>query len=209
MTKRNWGFWNKSRHSCLLGFLMTCFLMLAFISGCSDSGGTSKTVYNLTGYDGINLRTGNSNLNFYSEYPWYVNATYQVFDKNGNGVSDLKVEDFQVLENGSAVSIDNSEIRLLQRNTLSQGYTYTLKTVIMIDNTPSSENYLAKQLEAAQVVVDNIDEQMQQVIAIVAYDDSGDPYLVQDFTNNETGLTVLLEPEADNTIKMFSGTTNF
>ena len=196
---------NTLNHKLLFCAFVFCLAVVAGTIGCSDSGGKAKTGYYLSGYDGVVdgqvsaqqslvSAVGNTNLRFYSEFPWFVNMTYQVFDKNQWGVGDLQVEDFTVFEDGVEVSQLVSEMNTRQRNALPSEYSYTIKTVMFLDNTPSLSVGLDKMLEAGQVVVDNIDELQQQEIAIVAYDESGEAELVQDFTKSVSDLTEALSP---------------
>ncbi|MBC2716516.1 MAG: hypothetical protein HF978_14520 [Desulfobacteraceae bacterium] len=200
---------------CLVSVFVFCLVTVAGTIGCSDSGGDNRPVYYMTGYDGVDSGlainplsivsgSGSDSLNFYSDFPWFVNVTYQVFDEDLWGYSDLVVEDFNILEDNAEVDQDKSEMNIRQRNTLPPEYEYTLKTVLLVDNTPSASLGLEKSIEAAQVVVDNIDELQQQEIAIVAYDMAGDPILIQDFTSDVSQLNErLLELEPS------FGTTNF
>jgi hypothetical protein len=185
--------------------------------GCSDSGGGgNKTSYHLTGYNGVgtdsvsgqvffNSFSGNESLDFYSHFPWYVNLTFTVFDEDGWGIGGLSADDFTVTEDGVDVPKISSEMNARQRTGLPPDFSYTLKTVLFLDNSPSLEIGLDKIIESALVVVDNIDEKRQQEIAIVAYDQAGDFEVVQDFTD-QTGLLnqALLER-----IQPSYGTTNF
>jgi len=204
MIAKNRGLLSLTTHVCLAGFLFICLVSILGTVGCSDSGGGgSKTGYHLTGYDGIvndsssgqqsiTSAVGNSGLDFYSEFPWFVNLTFQVFDEESWGVSDLTVNNFQVIEDSAEVSQDVSEMNLRRRDFLPSEYTYALKTVLFVDNTPSTSLNLEKMIEAAQVVVDDIDQKQQQEIAIVAYDEAGDFVVIQDFTSNVITLSTKL-----------------
>ncbi|MDO9262975.1 MAG: LamG-like jellyroll fold domain-containing protein, partial [Desulfosalsimonadaceae bacterium] len=168
------------------------------------------------GYDGVVSETsdtgeslvsaiGNENLKFYAEFPWFVNLTYQAFDKNQLGVANLTVDNFTVLEDGVEVSKLESEMNIRKRDALPSGYTYGIKTVLFLDNTPSSSVTLEKMLEAGQVIVDNLDAKGQQKVAIVAYDEEGEAEVVQDFTDVLTDLNLALAEG----IQQSYGTTNF
>jgi len=188
-------------HFCMIGLFIFSMVTLMGTVGCSDSGGGgSKSEYHLKGYDGVVDDTsgqaqvlvsgvGNDSLDFCAEFPWYMNMTFQVLDADSWGVSGLGVDDFTVMEDGVEVSKTASEMNIRTRTKLPSGYTYTLKTVLLLDNSPSNPIPLESMIEAAQVVVDFIDENKQQKIAIVAYDEAGgDPVLVQDFTDDLTTL---------------------
>ena len=192
----------------LISMFVFCLTAVFGTIGCSDSGGKSKPVYYMTGYQGIensdSATTNDEELTFYSEFPWFVNLTFQVFDEDEWGDSGLKIEDFDLLENSTEVDPDKSEMNIRQRNSLPPAYDYTLKTVLLIDNTPSASLDLEGSIEAARVVLDNIDELQQQEIAIVAFDEAGDPILVHDFTGKVNDLN-----DALTDLKPSFGTSNF
>ena len=202
---------------CLMLFLICCLVSVVGTIGCSDSGGgNSKTVYHLTGYDGVEMDSagnqlavvsgsGNASLNFYAEVPWFVNQTFQVSDADGWGISSFTTNDFTLMEDGVEVPKISSEMNIRQRASLPPGYTYTLKTVLFLDNSPSLAVDLDKIIEAAFVVIDNLDEERQQKIAIVAYDEAGDFTIIQGFTN-QAGL---LNQALIERVKPSYGTTNF
>ncbi len=215
MINQNRRLLNTLNHIILKGFFVFCLVAAAGIFGCSDSGGKSKTAYHLSGYDGggdgipsgeqgITSALGNTGLDFYSQFPWFVNLTFQVFDEDMWGLPDLVVENFSVMEDGVEVSQINSEMNIRKRDFLPSAYSYTIKTVLLLDNTPSTSLNLEKMIEAAQVIVDNMDEKQQQEIAIVAYDEAGDFTVIQDFTNN---ISVLNEELIN--LQPSYGTTNF
>ncbi|MFZ2630255.1 MAG: LamG-like jellyroll fold domain-containing protein [Desulfosalsimonadaceae bacterium] len=210
---------NTLNRKLLTGFFVFCLAVAAGTIGCSDSGGgKSKTGYHLSGYDGVVSETsgaqqslvsaiGNENLKFYAAFPWFVNLTYQAFDKDHLGIADLTVDNFTVLEDGVEVSKLESEMNIRKRDALPSGYSYGIKTVLFLDNTPSSSVTLEKMLEAGQVIVDNLDEKGQQKVAIVSYDESGEYELVQDFTSSVTDLSAHLSLTSG--IQPSYGTTNF
>ncbi len=216
MINQNRRLLNTLNHNFLAGFFVFCLVAVIGIIGCSSGGGGgNKTEYHLAGYDGVSDSSpsgdqglvsaiGNTGLNFYSPFPWFVNLTFQAFDKDMWGVPDLVVGNFSVMEDGIEVSQINSEMNIRKRDFLPSAYSYTIKTVLLLDNSPSTSLNLDKMIEAAQVVVDNIDEKQQQEIAIVAYDEAGDFTVLQDFTSNISVLNEILinlEPSY--------GTTNF
>jgi hypothetical protein len=201
-----------------IGILISFIVAAMSITGCSSSGGGgSRTEYSLTGYNGESSTSSNSivtsasnaGLKFYAPAPWYVNVTYQVFDEKGNGFGNLLVSDFNVIEDGALVNQVASEMNIRMRTSLPPSFTYTMKTVLFLDNSPSQASDLTSILEGAQVVVDYIDENNQQEIALVAYDLDGDPVLIQDFTNDVSALTQYLTPGASTAIQPSYGTTNF
>ena len=209
---------NALNHKLLTGVFVFCLAVVAGTIGCSDSGsGGSKVGYQLVGYDGVISETssqqslasavGNQGLEFYAEFPWFVNLTYQVFDADKLGVADLTVDDFMVLEDAAEVSKLASEMNIRKRDALPSAYSYSIKTVIFLDNTPSADVSLEKMLECGQVIVDNLDEKQQQEVALVAYDEAGEAEVVQDFTSSRTDLNTKLSLTGG--IQQSFGTTNF
>lgn len=205
----------------LTGLFICCMAFAAGTIGCSSGGGggddSSKSgAYHLAGYDGVAGTTaaaqqaltgamGNENLKFYAEFPWFVNLTYQVKDAKQKGVSGLTVDNFTVLEDGVEVSKLASEMNIRKRDALPSAYSYGIKTVLFLDNTPSSAIPLEKMVECGQVIVDNLDEKGQQKVAIMTYDELGEATVIEDFTDSRTDLNLALTSE----IKPSYGTTNF
>ena len=209
---------NALNHRLLTGVFVFCLAVVAGTIGCSDSGGGgSKVGYQLVGYDGVVSETstqqslasavGNQGLEFYAEFPWFVNLTYQVFDADNRGATDLTVDDFMVLEDAAEVSKLASEMNIRKRDALPSAYSYAIKTVVFLDNTPSAGVSLEKMLECGQVIVDNLDEKQQQEVALVAYDEAGEAEVVQDFTSSRTNLNTKLSLTGG--IKQSFGITNF
>ena len=207
MINQNRRLLNTLNQIILTGFFVFCMVAVVGIIGCSSGGGgggDNQTEYLLSGYNGVSDAStsggqfigsalGNSGLNFYSAFPGFVNLTFQVFDAQKRSVTDLVVEDFSVLEDGVEVDQINSEMNIHRRDpdspdSLPSAYSYTIKTVLFLDNSPSTKLNLEKMIEAAQVVVEYMDEKQQQEIAIVAYDEAGDSIVIQDFTNDGTVL---------------------
>ena len=219
MIKQKRGLLSTLNHISIAGFFVFCLVAVLGTIGCSNSGGSgNKTGYHLSGYDGVVTETsgaqqslasaiGNKGLEFYAEFPWFVNLTYQVFDVDQNGVADLTVDDFIVLEDGVELSKLTSEMNIRKRDALPSDYSYDIKTVLFLDNTPSSPVSLEKMLEAGQVMVDNMDEKQQQKIAIAAYNEAGQAEVVQNFTSSMTALYNALS--LTDGIKQSYGTTNF
>ncbi|RJP91417.1 MAG: hypothetical protein C4518_08155 [Desulfobacteraceae bacterium] len=210
---------NELNRKLLTGFFVSCLAVVTGTIGCSDSGGSSKkTGYSLSGYDGVVSEQsvtqqslvsaiGNTGLDFYAQFPWFVNLTYQVFDEDHIGVTDLTVNNFTVMEDGAEVSKLASEMNIRKRDTLPSEYSYAIKTVLFLDNTPSSSVTLEKMLESGQVIVDYLDEKNQQEVAVVAYDESGEAEVVQDFTSDMSTLNRAFS--LDGPIQPSKGVTNF
>ena len=158
-----------------------------------------------------------------SKGPWFVDATFQVRETYDEAdyddenpwvnqwiwVTDLAREDLTVMENGTAIDMENSETHLRKRDDIPSNYTYTLKTVLLIDNSPSNRTNLELIKEAAKAFAERVlindpeddsdgplldieivdpetelDEHYQQEIAIVSFEENGEEMLVQDFTTD-------------------------
>jgi hypothetical protein len=173
-----------------------------------------------------------------SEGPWNVDATFQVretdpSDNQWEWISDMKREEFTLLENkGTAfeelVDRETSEINLRKRNRLPSTHTYTLKTVLLIDNSPSTDadgDNLALMKEAAKAFVhraytNELDDpnynkgpildaagRNQQEIAIWSFTELGDSRIVQDFTNDIATLEAAIDaiPRGFGPINFYGG----
>ena len=120
-----------------------------------------------------------------TQSPSFVNILFQVRDDAGQGVDFLSTENFEVLENNRAVSPTESALQVRKKDTLP----YTLRTVLMIDNSASVAADLAQIRAAAIDLVRRIVP--QQVIAVYKFSDS--PVLLQDFTNEVDFLVAAIE----------------
>jgi hypothetical protein len=157
--------------------------------------------------------------------PWFVDATFQVRENNPaptenqwQWITDMKREEFKVYENmgtgnENLVDRERSEVHLRKRNRLPSEYSYTLKTVLMIDNSPSVDadgDYLALIKQAAKSFVNRaflnnpiLDASgvNQQEIAVYAFHEAGgeagDGYLVQDFTSDRMILNDAIDSIQD------------
>jgi VWFA-related protein len=102
-----------------------------------------------------------------------------VFDKNGNSISDLKIDDFIVKENDkpqeiSTFSFGDSEI--IPRS-----------IVLIIDYSGSQLPYIKTSIEAAKFLVDKLNPRDRMAIV------TDDVELLQDFTTDKTALKEKLE----------------
>ncbi len=172
-----------------------------------------------------------------SERPWNVDATFQVretdpTDKQWKWITNMKREEFTLFENkGTAsqnqVDRETSETNLRKRNRLPSDYSYTLKTVLLIDNSPSTDadgDNLALMKEAAKAFVrrafvddpkDDTDKGPllnatngnQQEIAIWSFTEKGDSRLVQNFTTDKDTLNAAIDsiPPGVGAINFYGG----
>lgn len=130
-----------------------------------------------------------------TELPCFVNIMFEVKDASGMGVSDLVTSDFEVLEDGKAVSPTESAMTVKNKD----GISYNIKTVLLLDNSASVGSNLNEIKNAATNLVSKIVD--QQEVAIYVF--SEEAVLVQDFTNDITLLT-----NAINSISLGYATTN-
>ncbi|RKU26969.1 hypothetical protein C6499_12580 [Candidatus Poribacteria bacterium] len=150
---------------------------------CGIQGASKAFEYNLTRYE-INV-----------EPPSSVNIMFTVQDTDGRGISHLTTENFEVTENGQAVSPTESAMYIRKRAAAP----YALKTVLMLDNSLSVKADLERIKAAAVSLVQNITTQQE----IAVYEFSDKPVLLQDFTNNVASLT-----DAIQSIRLGYATTN-
>ena len=115
-----------------------------------------------------------------TQYPSIVNIMFQVSDMDDKGVDNLITEDFEVKEDDKEVSKTESAMQIRKKDVIP----YTLKTVLLLDNSASVGDKLNEIKNAANALVDNIAS--QQVIAI--YQFSEDAVLLQDFTDDVSKL---------------------
>ena len=116
-----------------------------------------------------------------TELPSYVNIMFQVTDMEGIGVDNLETSDFEVKEDNQPVSPTESAMNIKKKDEIN----YTLKTVLMLDNSASVTPDLTTIKEAAVSLVENITS--QQEIAIYSFSESVN--LLQDFTDDVSSLT--------------------
>ncbi len=151
-------------------------LVLGFLLGCGGDDDDDNPVdpsqtqsYTLTAHD------------VFTTAPNMVNIFFQTTHAiTGMGVRDLRTSDFQVLENGQPISQYESSMRVEDSNEIN----YTLKTVLMLDNSTSVGENLAQIKSAAVGMVSGITPVQQ--FAIATFSDG--VQMVQGFTNDEGTL---------------------
>ncbi|MEA3503657.1 MAG: LamG-like jellyroll fold domain-containing protein, partial [Bacteroidota bacterium] len=115
-----------------------------------------------------------------TQKPCFINIMFQVTDMQGNGISTLSTDDFSVKEDGQAVSPTESAMQIRQQDVIP----YTLKTVLLIDNSYSVGSNLSQIKEAAKSLV--LSKLPKQQFAIYVF--SENPVLIQDFSDDATTL---------------------
>ena len=116
-----------------------------------------------------------------TELPSFVNILFEVRDSLGQGVNYLTTDHFEVRENGQRVSPTESAMNIRKRDVIP----YSLKTVLMLDNSTSVEPHLEQIKRAAITLVRNMTD--QQEIALYRFSDA--TVLLQDFTDDIGVLT--------------------
>lgn len=134
-------------------------------------------------------------LYFDYELPSYVNVMFQVTDMGNSGIADLQTGDFMVYEDGVAYSPTESFPIIRKRENIP----YTLKTVLLLDNSASVGANIDEIKSAAVTLVDNITRKQEFAI----YKFSETPELIADFTSDVSALT-----EAINSIELGFATTD-
>ena len=118
-----------------------------------------------------------------TEAPSFVNILFQVLDFDNWGVTSLATEHFEVREGDQVVSPTESAMRVQKRKAIP--HRFKLKTVLMLDTSPSVEQHLEQIKQAAIILVENMTENQE----IALYEFSEEPVLLQDFTNDAAALT--------------------
>lgn len=119
--------------------------------------------------------------NIQTKLPSFVNIMFQALDPSGNGVDNLTTNNFDLYEDNLPVPVSESYLNIKKREETP----YTLKTVLMLDNSTSVQQNLAEIKSAALSFVSS--KIPQQEIAIYKF--SEDAVLVQDFTSDIAKLT--------------------
>ncbi len=143
-------------------------------------GGTdTETVTLRVGVDVFQFKLIRHEIN--TVLPSFVNILFEVRDSLDQGVNYLTTDHFEVRENGQVVSPTESAMNIRKRGVIP----YSLKTVLMLDNSRSVEPHLEQIKKAAITLVENMT--VQQEIALYEFSDA--PVLLQDFTDDVGVLT--------------------
>mgnify|MGYP006279311521 CR=1 FL=1 len=148
-------------------------VLLMLLASCAkDNNDTpNQPGYKITEYGDISQNV---------QKPCFINIMFQVTDMQGNGVANLTTEDFEVLENGAPVSPTESAMQIRKQGVIP----YTLKTVLLIDNSTSVGDKLSEIKNAAKQLV--LNKLQSQEVAVFVFSES--PVMLQDFTSNTTEL---------------------
>lgn len=158
-------------------FLLSLIGVTLMVSCAKDKNDTPS----LPGYKIIEYGDVSEN----TELPCFINVMFQVTDMEGNGVSTLSTNDFEVLENDAAVSPTESAMQIRKQDVIP----YTLKTVLLIDNSFSVGDNLSEIKSAAKSLA--LSKMDNQEFAIFVF--SENPELLQDFTSSTSELTSAID----------------
>ena len=157
-----------------LKLVLVALVSVALFASCAKD---KNTRLNLPGYK----ITEYGNISENAQEPCFINIMFQVTDMQGNGVSSLSTRDFEVLENDQKVSPTESAMQIRKQDVIP----YSLKTVLLIDNSSSVEENLSEIKNAARSLV--LSKLPNQEFAIFVFSDN--PVLLQDFTSDVQALT--------------------
>ena len=120
--------------------------------------------------------------------PNIINVIFQVRDLNGNGITNLKLDNFEVYEDSQPLSISESEMQINPTASVS----YSIKTVLMLDNSTSLKNEIDSIRNAALSFINNILDYQQ----IAVYEFSEKITLLTDFTSDKSVLDAAIKSYA-------------
>jgi hypothetical protein len=113
--------------------------------------------------------------------PNVVETIVQVLDLNGEGIEFLKQTDFEIFENDLPLSIAESGLTVTRTPVVP----FTIRTVLMLDNSTSLQSELTKIKNSAVTIVNGL--RPTQEIAVYQFSDK--QYKIHDFSQNITSLT--------------------
>ncbi|MBM4171180.1 MAG: VWA domain-containing protein [Ignavibacteria bacterium] len=113
--------------------------------------------------------------------PNVVESIVQVLDLNGEGVDFLKQTDFEIFENDLPLSIAESGLTITRTPIVP----FTIKTVLLLDNSTSLQSDLTKIKNSAVTIVNGL--RPTQEFAVYQFSDK--QYLIHDFSQNINSLT--------------------
>jgi VWA domain-containing protein len=128
----------------------------------------------------------------YISSPNDINIMFHALDSNGRGIPNYSINNFRIKEDGIDVSPIETYAELKERNRIN----YSLKTVLMIDNTFDEQINFEQIKNAAIAFVNNRAEEQQ----IAVYKFSENVELVQQFTKSIGELTSAIngiEPDGE------------
>lgn len=117
--------------------------------------------------------------------PCIVNAMFHVKELNGKGVTNLTIDNFEVLEDSQPLTLSESLLQIKKYDAVP----YTIKTVLMLDNSTSLQNDINKIRDAAILFVNNL--MPNQEAAVFKF--SEEIEMLADFTSDKNTLNSVLQ----------------
>ncbi len=126
-------------------------------------------------------------LNFEAKLPSVISVLFQASDQYGNAIPDLQTSDFTLLENDLPVSETETSLSIVPHQELP----FTLRTVVMIDNSSSIQPDDLEKIKSAVsslLVDDNGASRLlaQQEVALYTFDDTVTK--IKDFSSNTASI---------------------
>ena len=112
--------------------------------------------------------------------PNYVNVMFHVTDLYGNGITYLTADSFEVSEDFEPLSLSESRLQIKRYDTVP----YTIKTVLMLDNSTSLQNDIDRIRDAATLFINNLIPNQE----IAVYQFSENIEMLTDFTSDKNIL---------------------
>ncbi len=133
-------------------------------------------------------QSGSSSGNGYALYldsiktsaPNSVTALFQVKDLNGDGITNLQASDFEVYEDSQPLSISESDLQINKHS----GVPYSIRTVLMLDNSTSLKDQIDSIRNVAVKFINNIIP--NQEVAVFQFSDEIE--MLADFTSSKNVL---------------------
>lgn len=159
------------------------------IAKYSDGTKVEGPVWKFTTLDQTSPAAGNGYAMFLDSIqtsaPNNVKALFQVEDLNGQGITNLQSADFEVYEDSQPLSQSESELQIKKHT----GVPYTIRTVLMLDNSTSLKNEIDSIRNAAVSFINNIIP--NQEVAVYQFSDGVE--MLTDFTSDKNVLNNALK----------------
>jgi len=117
--------------------------------------------------------------------PCYVHFMFQVKEYNERGVSTMTLDDFILKEDDLPLSSSESDVHFRNHQTIN----YTIKTVLMLDNSASVKENLPVIKTAAKTLIQKLFR--YQKVALYSFSDH--PTLLLDFTDDAGALRTAID----------------
>jgi len=134
----------------------------------------------------INLISNNA----FKDYPCNLNILFSVENEASFGIDYFSIDNFLVTENDSVITVEDNFLHLRKITYMP----YSLKTVLLLDNSGDSDENKTKIKAAALDFIQS--KKIQQEVAILSFSDSA--FLLQDFTGDKTILENAINAISEN-----------